>query len=190
MDYQSIMADPVDGTRVGRLYLETPSRPDAPSVRDAYASFSRQVDWQYDLMTRPVARGGYGITVVPRQEDPYRDAGEMFHDVATRSVLRVYRTGEGQHHPILSDATNDRFRAVHDYFGHFQSARGFDRHGEEAAWVCHSRMFVGAGQRAMTTETRGQSSAFIWVNEGSAFPPQKALLLPEWVSTVPLKWLV
>lgn len=190
MDYQSIMADPVDGTRIGRLYLSTPSRPDAPSVRDAYASFTRQVEWQYDLMTRPVAQGGYGITVVPQQEDPYRDAGEMFHDVATRSVLRVYRTGEGQHHPILSDATNDRFRAVHDFFGHFQSARGFDRHGEEAAWVHHSKMFVGAAVRAMTTETRGQSSAFIWCNGGREFPPQKALLLPEWVSTVPLKWLV
>lgn len=189
MDYSKVMASAVDGPRIGRLYLDTPSRPDAPAVRDAYASFIRQVHWQYDLMTRPVALGGYGITVVPQQEDPYASAAEMFQEVSTRSVLRVYRTQQDQGHPILSADTNDRFRAVHDFFGHFQSARGFDRHGEEAAWVKHSKMFVGSAVRAMTTETRGQSSALCWITSPD-FPPQKALLLPEWVSAVPLEWLV
>lgn len=189
MDYSKIMADPADGPRIGRLYLDTPSRPDAPSVRDAYASFARQVHWQYDLMTRPVTRGGYGVAVAFTDRDPYKSAGEMFQEVSTRSLLRVYRTQPDQGHPILSADTNDRFRAVHDYFGHFRSGRGFDRHGEEAAWVCHSKMFVGSGVRAMTTETRGQSSALCWLTSPE-FPPQKALLLPEWASTVPLKWLV
>ena len=189
MDYSKIMASAVDGPRIGRLYLDAPSRPDAPSVRDAYASFVRQVDWQYDLMTRPVARGGYGVGVVFTDQDPYASAGEMFHDVATRSVLRIYRTQADQGHPILSAESNDRFRAVHDFFGHFRSARGFDRHGEEAAWVCHSKMFAGVAQRAMTTETRGQSSALCWLTSPE-FPPQKALLLPEWCSTVPTEWLV
>ena len=31
---------------------------------------------------------------------------------------------------------------------------------------------------AMTTETRGQSSAFIWQHQGRRFPDQKVLLLP------------
>jgi hypothetical protein len=189
MDYSKIMADPADGPRIGRLYLDTPSRPDAPSVRDAYASFARQVHWQYDLLTRPADKGGYGVAVVFTDRDPYPSAPEMFSEVSSRGLLRVYRTQEGQEHPILSAETNDRFRAVHDYFGHYMSGRGFDRHGEEAAWVCHSRMFVGSGVRAMTTETRGQSSALCWITSPE-FPPQKALLLPEWASTVPLKWLV
>ncbi|QMP84465.1 hypothetical protein HUN42_00088 [Streptomyces phage Dagobah] len=188
MDYSKIVASAVDGPRIGRLYLDTPSRPDAPSVRDAYASFVRQVDWQYDLMTRPVDRGGYGITVLPTDQDPYPSAEAMFQDVSG-GVLSVYRTQPDQSHPILSAESNDRFRAVHDYFGHYVSGRGFDRHGEEAAWVCHSKMFTGAGQRAMTTETRGQSSALCWITSPD-FPPQKALLLPEWCSTVPLEWLV
>ena len=64
------------------------------------------------------------------------------------------------------------------------------RDGEEAAWVCHSRMFAGEAVRAMTTETRGQSSAFIWHCDDGNFPPQKALLLPERCSRVPVKWLV
>ncbi len=188
MDFSKITADPVDGTRIGHLYLRTPSTPDLPSVREAYADFTRQVEWQYDLMTRSAASGGDGVTVITQDQDPYESADEMFTDVR-KGVLRVYRTAPDQAHPILSADQNDRFRAVHDFFGHFRSGRGFDRHGEEAAWVCHTRMFTGSGQRAMTTETRGQSSAFIWVNKG-VFPDQKALLLPEWCSTVPIKWLV
>lgn len=187
MDYSKIMASAIDGPRIGRLYMDTPSRPDSPAVRDAYASFSRQVHWQFDLLTRPAARGGYGVAVVFQERDPYPSAEEMFQD-ASSGLLRIYQTAPDQGHPILSDETNNRFRAVHDYFGHYMSGRGFDRHGEEAAWVCHTRMFVGTGQRAMTTETRGQSSAMCWL--GGGFPPQKATLLPEWVSTVPLKWLV
>ena len=40
----------------------------------------------------------------------------------------------------------------------------------------------------MTTETRGQSSALCWVL--GEFPEQKATILPEWVSEIPLKYLV
>jgi hypothetical protein len=49
-------------------------------------------------------------------------------------------------------------------------------------------MFNGLGRRAMTSETRGQSSAFIWVNGGREFPPQKAVLLPDWISEIPSQW--
>lgn len=189
MDYTKITVDPSVGQSIGRLYMDTPSTPDLPAVRDAYAAFTRQVNWQYDLMTRPKGKGGYGVRVVFQEADPYTSADEMFAD-AGNGLLLIYRTGEGQHHPVLSDDTNNRFRAVHDYFGHYMSGRGFDRHGEEAAWVCHSRMFAGEAVRAMTTETRGQSSAFIWQCKDGNFPPQKALLLPEWCSRVPVKWLV
>ena len=49
-------------------------------------------------------------------------------------------------------------------------------------------MFTGLARRAMTTETRGQNSAFIWVNGGREFPEQKAILLPDWVSEIPVHW--
>ncbi len=188
MDYSKIMADPLVGKTIGRLYLDAPSVI-TPQVREAYGRFVEQVDWQYDLLTRPASSGGYGVSVTFTDDDPYADADTLFGDIRS-GAFRVYRTQGDQSHPLLSRAQNDRFRAVHDYFGHFCSGRGFDRHGEEAAWVCHSRMFTGLAARAMTTETRGQSSAFIWINGGREFPEQKACLLPEWVSTVPLKWLV
>jgi hypothetical protein len=124
------------------------------------------------------------VKVVFQAEDPYADHHEMFADVAG-GTLRVYMTQPNQSHPLLTMSQNDRFRAVHDYFGHYGSGQGFSRHGEEAAWVVHSQMFYGPARRAMTTETRGQNSAFIWLNGGREFPPQKACLLPEWVSEVP-----
>jgi hypothetical protein len=182
MDFTRIVADPAIGRTIGQAYLSTPERI-TPVVRDAYAAFARQVDQQFGQLTRDVR-------VTFTDDDPYADASELFRDIR-RGSFAVWRTQGDQSHPLLTNEQNNRFRAVHDYFGHFKSGRGFDRHGEEAAWVCHSLMFAGEASRALTTETRGQSSAFVWVNGGGDnFPPQKAILLPQWMSDIPLKWLV
>lgn len=179
MDYSAIMADEHVGRHIGRLYMEA-SPVVTPEARRAYESFRVQVAAQFRELCRSVR-----VDFVA--EDPYAHAEEMFRDVR-RHRLAVYATPEEQSHPLLGRHWNDRFRAIHDYYGHFLSGRGFDRHGEEAAWVRHSQMFSGAGRRAMTTETRGQSSAFIWVNRGEVFPAQKAVLLPAWVSRIPKEW--
>lgn len=179
MDYSKIEASPVWGPEIGRLYTE--ASPFVTSLtRFAYAQFAHQVDQQYREMRRE-------IRVEFTGEDPYGCASEMFADVKT-GRLRVWMTQPSQSHPLLTMSQNDRFRAVHDYYGHFKTGRGFDRHGEEAAWVHHSQMFTGLGRRAMTTETRGQNSAFIWINGGRKFPEQKAVLLPDWVSRIPECW--
>lgn len=179
MDYAGIRADETVGTRIGRWYTDT--SPFVTTVaRMAYTSFALQVKRQYQAMTLDD-----GVSVRFVQEDPYKTAAEMAYDVNTRRQLLVYSTQQGQEHPILSANQNNRFRAIHDYYGHHGAGNGqlvgFDRHGEEAAWVRHSEMFYGTGRMAMTTETRGQSSAFIWINRGDKFPPQKALMPPEWV---------
>jgi hypothetical protein len=86
-------------------------------------------------------------------------------------------------HPLLSVNDNNMFRAVHDFFGHAGSGRGFLADGEEAAWISHSEMFSPLARKAMTTETRGQNS---WVNKygkspdgTQRFAEQKAFLLPD-----------
>lgn len=173
MDFGSIMADREVGTAIGRLYMAADPEV-TPLARRAYGEFAAQVDLQFAELSRQVR-------VIFQTEDPYADHEEMFADVS-RGTLRVYRTAPDQAHPVLSNRQNNRFRAVHDFFGHYHTGRGFDRHGEEAAWAFHSLMFHGLARRAMTTETRGQSSAFIWVNGGREFPAQKAVLLPRWVS--------
>lgn len=181
MDYSAIIADPVRGPEIGRMYMD--ASPFITSLaRAAYRSMAGQVRDQFVELT-----DRYGIRVVFQDADPYADYAEMRQDVQ-RGVLKVYRTADGQDHPLLSRTENNMFRAVHDFHGHFMTGRDFSRHGEEAAWVRHSQMFSGLGRRAMTTETRGQNSAFIWVNGGREFPAQKGILLPDWVSEIPERW--
>lgn len=183
MDYSKITADPVRGPEIGRMYMDA-----SPFVttlaQHAYHRFANQVRSQFDQLT---SRDGEGVRVVFQDTDPYTCADEMFSD-AWKGWLRVWSTPADQRHPVLSRYENDMFRAVHDYFGHYLSGRDFSRHGEEAAWVRHSQMFTGLARRAMTSETRGQNSAFIWINDGKEFPPQKAVLLPDWVSVIPERW--
>lgn len=177
MDYSTITADPVRGPEIGRLYMEA-----SPFIttlaRVAYRQFADQVERQFNDLP---------VTVLFTENDPYGSAEEMFSDVR-QGLLMIYMTDpETQKHPLLPDHVNDMFRAVHDFHGHYMSGRGFDRHGEEAAWVRHSQMFTGLARRAMTTETRGQSSALCWLDLPD-FPPQKAVLLPDWVSDIPARW--
>lgn len=184
MDYSKIVADPVWGEEIGHLFMDA-----SPFVttmaRVAYAKFVQEVDIQFEALTTSKA---YGVTVKFQDEDPYSSAKELFEDVS-KGLLRVHRTTRDQVHPVLTEDQNNRFRAVHDFHGHFMTGRGFDRHGEEAAWMRHSRMFSGLARAAMTTETRGQSSAFVWINKGRFFPPQKAVLLPSWVSEIPRQYV-
>jgi len=186
MDYSKIQADPVRGPEIGRMYLDA-----SPFIttlaRQAYRSFVGQVDQQFAQMTMDD-----GITVIPQSEDPYRSHSEMIEEVNRYHRLRIHATSGDQLHPLLSPEQNDRFRAVHDYYGHHggwsaTQSVPFDRHGEEAAWVRHSQMFTGLGRRAMTTETRGQSSALCWITSPD-FPPEKAVLLPDWVSEIPAQY--
>lgn len=179
MDYSKIEADIVRGPEIGRMYMDA-----SPFVttlaRVAYRQFADQVCDQFDHLP---------IRVEFQDEDPYKSAAQMMADVRTNGRLKIYRTVESECSPLLTPAENDMFRAVHDFHGHYMSGRDFSRHGEEAAWVRHSQMFTGLARRAMTSETRGQNSAFIWINGGKVFPQQKAILLPDWVSEIPSRWL-
>ena len=166
------------GPAIGRMDLA--ASPFITSLaRDAYRQLA-------DHVAAPDRELGKEVVVRVSEQDPYDSAEEMFRDVR-KGFLAVYATPEGQRHPLLALRENDMFRAVHDYYGHYLSGRNFDRHGEEAAWVRHSQMFTGLGRRAMTSETRGQSSALCWITTPEV-PPQKAVLLPDWVSRIPERW--
>lgn len=140
----------------------------------AYEAFRAETVRQYAEMVRTVR-----VTV--QSDDPYADAPAMFAD-AEQGILKVLSSASTGGHPFLSVAENNMFRAVHDYYGHFGTRRDFSRHGEEAAWTKHSMMYSPLARRAMTTETRGQNSAFIFALGGRTFPVQKVALLPEWIT--------
>jgi hypothetical protein len=140
LDFTSIVACPERGQRIAALYAAAPRRDHA--ARLAYRAFCQETAAQYAYLTGPTRYGGLGVHVELTDEDPYPDAVAMVRDLAAHHRLKVFATAAGDNpHPLLTADENDRFRAVHDVFGHTSTGRGFDRHGEEAAWVRHARMY-------------------------------------------------
>lgn len=173
------------------------SNPNDPQVIAAYKKLSEEVEDQYKFLTEEK-----GVKIEFVDKDPYvktidgvdvPDAQAMMKDVMDNNTLKVYKTADDQVHPILSKDINDKFRAVHDFFGHAASGRSFQGDGEEAAWISHSMMFSPLARRAMTTETRGQNS---WVNKFGLdeagrpfkFAEQKAGLLPDAYVALPSEY--
>lgn len=178
---------------MAKVYDNLVSAPNDPAVRSAYAKLVEETRQQYKYMTEEL-----GIKVDFINEDPYTKIGPngpypspraMAEDVAQNKHLYV-RASEPDFvtnpHPILTAEENNLFRAVHDFFGHAASGRGFLADGEEAAWMSHSTMFSPEARRAMTTETRGQNSYYNFLNPADKkFAPQKAALFPEEYTLLP-----
>lgn len=141
----------------------------------AFHAMAHEVGRQFDHLTTPVHRGGMGFEVEVTKHDPYSSPAEMQADVARRRIKVLDAASTGSH-PIFSDDQNNMFRAVHDVFGHAGTGRGFDRHGEEAAYRKHATMFTPLARQALATETRGQNHAMLAA--GGEFPVQKVGILP------------
>jgi hypothetical protein len=156
----------VSPSRQAALAAAYSALPDvSPADVPAWDAFADETMRQLDLLM------SLGIDVWVDDIDPYSGpcaAAEMMDDVRLNRRIRVLGTHVTGSHPVLSDDVNDAFRAVHDVFGHFVTGRGFDRHGEEAAYRAHVRMFSSPLARlAMTTETRGQNAALVYSRDGS-----------------------
>ena len=175
IEYDEVVANRARASKIADAYDKLPKF-DKDAV-DEYEALASEVEQQYDYMTKTL-----GIKVEFISEDPYKTSKEMFAEVST-GKLRVLKTASTGAHPLFSNQQNDKFRAVHDYFGHAATGRGFGQDGEEAAWVHHSQMFSKKARGALTTETRGQNS---WYNtRKNGFADQKVALLPEQYWEVP-----
>jgi hypothetical protein len=190
---------PVDQNLAGQIADAYDALPvadlDNPAVVRAYTALAAEVQAQWDFAE------AQGMTFTPWTKDgqPYQTSVEMAEDVQKNKHLAFFTGGDD--HPFLGSSTkdkrgltlNDKFRAIHDYFGHAAGGYGFGARGEENAWISHSQMFTPMARRAMTTETRGQNS---WVNFGRQnydadgnpknipagdrpFATQKVALLPD-----------
>ena len=175
IDYQKTVANRARAARIADAYDELPTVEE--EAFPAYEALATEVDAQFEYMTKTI-----GIKVEFVDADPYKTSREMFAD-ASKGTLKVLRTASTGSHPFFSDEQNDKFRAVHDFFGHAATGRGFGQDGEESAWVHHSQMFTETARGALTTETRGQNS---WYNtRGQGFAEQKVALLPKEFWEVP-----
>ncbi len=178
-DYrQSLMTMPA-ARQIGQAYNRMPEF-DSGAL-PAYHAMREETLRQFDHMTSPRKRGGLGLDVQVTKQDPYGSQGvnsvvrEFRDDVVNRNQMKVLATSETGGHPVFSDEENDKFRAVHDVYGHLGSGRGVDFDGEEAAYQKHSRMFSPLARGAMATETRGQNSA---LRLAGSFQDQKVGMLP------------
>jgi hypothetical protein len=166
-----LQVDPKVGFNIQREYRQNQTEPTGPRIRRSYKAMRNEVNRQYDYMTRPDSEGGLGIQHIVTPHDPYKTPQEMAHDVHNNRRIQTFSSASTGGHAYFSDEENDRFRAVHDFFGHAASGRGFSRHGEEAAWQSHQQMFKPAAREAMTSETRGQNSYLNYSPQGG-FPEQ------------------
>lgn len=178
---EPVKVDPTKATRIAQAYEAMASNPNDPAVQRAYGALGSEVSEQYKALP---------IKIEFTKDDPYKTSEEMFNDVEQNGKLKVFTGGEK--HPLLGApdengiSANDKFRAVHDYYGHVMFGHKFGPSGEENAWVEHSKMFSPEAQKALTTETRGQNSWFNFSseNQGKAphdrkFAEQKVGILPD-----------
>lgn len=170
--------------KIAKMYDEMPVKPknkaDLLAAKNSYKAFVDEVERQYKMVEDE------GIKFEFTDEDPYPNSAEMMKDVRENKRLRVNKTPEGSFHPYLTSQQNDKFRAVHDFFGHSAEGFEFGARGEDNAWRKHVAMFSNKAIPAMTTETRGQNS---WVNfmpghdklppKERPFAAQKFGLLPK-----------
>ena len=96
-------------------------------------------------------------------EGNYANSKEMLADLHGNKHLRVFQGGDP--HDFLHNVDprtglneNEKFRAVHDAFGHGVFGNPFGPAGEELAWGTHGQMYSPLALPAMTAETRGQNS--------------------------------
>ena len=125
-------------------------------VKKSYEQLIKEIDIQYNSLP---------INVEFHTGDKnYENSSEMFDDVINYNHMWVFLGGED--HPALGQRTmdsngltaNDKFRAVHDYYGHVVGGFEFGKNGEENAWIEHSKMLSPLSQWALSTESRGQNS--------------------------------
>ena len=175
IDYKNLKADKIRAAKIAEEYDKLPVMSEA--AKPKYDALAAEVKQQFDYMTNKL-----GVKVEFVEKDPYKNSKEMMADV-NQGQLKVLKTSTTGPHPYFTEEQNDMFRAVHDYFGHAATGRGFGQDGEEAAWAHHSQMFSPDARAALTTETRGQNSWYH--NNGKKFAEQKTAILPDEYHQVP-----
>jgi len=171
-----------------RAAMNNPS--DRPGIAKSYEVATEHIKAQYDHMTRP-GPIGMGIKHEVTTDDPYPSPSAMAQDLEENRRVRTYATssttsaGSGQAPTLqaFDNDTNDKFRAIHDVFGHGATGRGFSRHGEEAAFQSHVQMFPPQARAAVASETRGQNS-FLNYGAENEFPSvgRRMVGMPSWAS--------
>jgi hypothetical protein len=188
IDIAEIPAPRLKGDVVAKFFELTPDQSDDPRVQAAFYAFKRQNEEMWDFMTRPESEGGLGIkiTFTPYEAgDPYPTAEAQAEDLRVNHHMTTQAGLGGEHAATMAEDEYNRFRAVHDVFGHAGVGGGFDRHGEYQAYLMHSSMYTDDGRRAMASEYHGVNTA-VWAGAPGSPGTGRSILLPE--ELIPLPW--
>jgi hypothetical protein len=182
-----IQAQPQLQAQIARRYEHMPVYAGDHRSIQAYQAFRDETDEQYRYLTTPRSQGGLGVKHEITSEDPYSSPEEMMEDVHVNRRLKTFAsaTTGGAPHDLLDEETNDKFRAVHDAFGHAASGRSFSRHGEEAAYHSHAQMYSPGARRALLAETRAQASYLVYGPTGNFVEQARPVMLPDWATGSP-----
>lgn len=125
-------------------------------LKASYAQLIKETDEQFKALPLRFSYHRAG-------EGDYPNSKAMAHDVHHNGHLFVFQGGDphdflGKVDPETGLTANEKFRAVHDAFGHAIHGNPFGAQGEEIAWGLHHQMYSPLAQLAMTAETRGQNS--------------------------------
>ena len=151
---------PEEGRALATAYEQARDTSPPAEVRAAYSAMNSEVEAQY----RALRDAGYTIEPWTRPGQPYANSAEMMADIREHHHLWFFKSTEGTvPHSLLSHAQNDRFRAVHDFFGHAKGGNQFGPSGETSAFVSHVQMFSPSARPAVATETLAQNA---WFNYG------------------------
>lgn len=153
---------------VEMTWQEYKRAPVMPSVFDAsyqsvvrgWALLADETDYMFDALKRYIH-----VEFVHGQ--PYKTAAAMFADITD---LRLLVSKDHNEHPIFTEQTNLRFRAVHDTFGHYEAKSAFTLAGELAAYREHRDSLPESVWKYLFVEVLGQ--AVVAAVEGQ-FPVQK-----------------
>lgn len=113
-------------------------------------SLCYRIESQYDLLI-------HMIDVDFVSEFSYANANEMFGDIEYHFQLKVNEDfNVDKDHPLHE--VNLKFRAVHDYFGHYLAGADFSWKGECAAFDLHKKMFPSHLHGILKAEVLGQAA--------------------------------
>jgi len=166
MDLAATIARDYDALPEGTKHL-------TPEELRAWDKAAKEIDAQFHYLTQDP--NGPLLKVEFVDYDPYTTNGQpdypaMIADIQDNNTLKIMETKVTGSHPLWTDNTNNKFRAIHDYFGHAGLGNDFGRHGEDYAFAKHFHMFSPEAQKAIFVETKGQNSSLIINGD---FAPQK-----------------
>jgi len=134
-------------------------------VIKSYSALEKEIEMQYAELLNT------GITIEYHDgAAEYMDSSELQSDVMLYDHLWTFKGGEPHYFLNKADINgitiNDKFRSIHDYFGHVVNNNPFGPSGEETAFASHVQMFSPLAAIAMASETRGQNSYVNYANDG------------------------